>query len=94
MGAKKNDTTADMTYSSIYKQVDEELQEKHTLGVKSLEVVLCKIKPGHFQDLLTKITFIILFCYVYGYYHYTLAYIYSLVLQHWILLYLDYPSRP
>lgn len=51
-GGQISDTTSDMTYNSICKQIDERLQEKHTEG-EVIRGVLRAIKPGNFRDMLT-----------------------------------------
>ncbi len=51
-GGQISDTTSDMTYNSICKQIDEGLQEKHTEG-EIIRGVLRAIKPGNFRDMLT-----------------------------------------
>lgn len=51
-GGQISDTTSDLTYNSICKQIDEGLQEKHTEG-EVIRRVLWAIKPGNFRDMLT-----------------------------------------
>lgn len=51
-GGQISDTTSDMTYNSICKQIDEGLQEKHTEG-EIIRGVLRAIKPGNFREMLT-----------------------------------------
>ncbi len=51
-GGQISDTTSDITYNSICKQIDEGLQEKHPEG-EIIRGVLHTIKPGNFRDMLT-----------------------------------------
>lgn len=51
-GGQISDTISDINYSSICKQVDEGLREKHTEG-EVIRGVLRAIKPGNFKDMLT-----------------------------------------
>lgn len=50
-GGQIGDTTSDITYNSICKQVEEGLTEKHTEG-EIIRGVLRVIKPGNFRDML------------------------------------------
>lgn len=50
-GGQIGDTTSDITYSNICKQIEEGLTEKHTEG-EIIRGVLRVIKPGNFRDML------------------------------------------
>nr|XP_020441120.1 uncharacterized protein LOC109951150 [Monopterus albus]XP_020441121.1 uncharacterized protein LOC109951150 [Monopterus albus] len=51
-GGMISDTTAEVSYHSICKQIDEGLKEKHTPN-EIIRGVLRAIKPGNFRDMLT-----------------------------------------
>lgn len=53
-GGQIGDTTSDITYNSICKQIEEGLTEKHTEG-EIIRRVLHVIKPGNFRDMLINI---------------------------------------
>lgn len=51
-GGQISDTTSELSYNSLCKQIDEGLREKHTEG-EVIRGVLRAIKPGNFRDMLT-----------------------------------------
>ena len=51
-GGQVSDTTSELSYNSLCKQIDEGLREKHTEG-EVIRGVLRAIKPGNFRDMLT-----------------------------------------
>ncbi|KAI3356717.1 hypothetical protein L3Q82_003309 [Scortum barcoo] len=50
-GGQIGDSTADISYNNICKQIDEGLKEQHTEG-EVIRAVLRITKPGHFKDML------------------------------------------
>ena len=50
-GGQIGDSTADISYSNICKQIDEGMKEQHTEG-EVIRAVMRVIKPGHFKDML------------------------------------------
>lgn len=51
-GGLISDTTSEISYNSICKQIDEGLKENHTSN-EVIRGVLRAIKPGNFRDMLT-----------------------------------------
>lgn len=51
-GEQISDTSSEISYNNIIRQIDEGLRENHT-GGEMIRAVLCVIKPGNFKEMLT-----------------------------------------